>query len=291
MKTFVCLAGFPTAVIDAVAQRPAARFTGDNDNPPIARALREPYAYRFGMADFYLEELAKRIRALNIKDEASVVVAYAAYGGAEMARFLKAFFPFALCTPIKPFYPDQTPKAERRHALLRHVDTIEAGVDAVKAKARVVRDTFSGQPMSPLLLPLGNFRSDIVQPTVTALFDALPTDANPRARLADASDAIVRDHPLQRADGTAFFEDDRKLRFKSPGTDKHGAARLVGEGHRAHCLINGRVRLGGPFDALFHYDCQYARGNVDREYPNCHGTLQEPSKATHANIAPSDAVR
>ncbi len=291
MKTFVCLAGFPAAVIDAIGQRPAARFTGAQDNLPIARAIREPYAYRFGMADFYLQELAKRITALKIKDEASVIVAYAAYGGAEMQRFLGTFFPFALCTPIEPFYPDQAPKAGRRSTLLRHVDAIETAVADVQAKARVVRDTFSGQPMSPLLLPLRNFRSDVVRPEVAALFDNLPADADPRSRLGAASDAITIRHSLQRVNGTAFYEDDRQLRFKSPGTDRHGAARLVSEGHKTHCLINGRIRLGGPFDALFHYDCDYLRGTVDRAYPNCHDAIQAPAKATHANIAPSDAIR
>ena len=78
---------------------------------------------------------------------------------------------------------------------------------------------------------------------------------------------------------------------RPPGTDRHGAARLVGVGHKAYCLINGRVRLGGPFDALLHYDCDYERGAVDRKYLNCHGAPQEPAKATHVNIAPSDAIR
>ena len=291
MKTFVCLAGFPQPIVEEIHSRPAAHFTEAKDNTPIARALREPYAYRCGMEDFYHENLAKRVEALKIKDEVSIILVYANYVCNETKNFVGTFFPFALCAPINPMYPDKMPKHIRRSTLMTYVDEIEKTVARAKANARIIRDTFSGQPMSPLLLPLRNFKSDVLSTRVRGLFDTLPLDSAPRPGLKDALDAIKKSHPISRQSGVAYYEDQRKLRFKSPGTDRHGAARLVGAGHKASCLINGRVRLGAPIDALFHYDCDYERKELDREYPNCHCTLQKTAKTTHANIAPSDAIR
>ena len=294
MKTFVCLAGFPAEVVTAVGQRSAARFTGATDNQPIIRAIREPYAFRAGMSDFFLDALAKRIEALKILDEVSIVVVYAAYEGAETERFVGTFFPFALCAPVAPFYPDQAPKAQRRSVLMAFVDEVERTVASTRAKARAVRDALSGQPLSPLLLPLRNFKSEIVRPEIQALFGELPRQDDAKARLDSAVAAITTAHPLRRLQNgsrAAYFQDDRTLRFKSPGKDRHGMARALGDGHRPDCLINSRVRLGAPFDTLLHYDCDYGRGNVDRDYPNCHGESQAPAAKTHANIAPSDAVR
>ena len=166
------------------------------------------------------------------------------------------------------------------------------GGDSAQALAPDRQIWYSAAVFTPLLLPLSNFRSDVLAPQIRTLFDSLGTAENPRVEPGVSKDAILTQHPVNRREGhTPFFQDSRNLRFKSPGRDRHGRARLCGEGHENRCLLNSRVRLGGPFDALFHYDCEYERGGVDRIYPNCHGADAEPAVRTHVNIAPNDAIR
>lgn len=296
MKTFVCIAGLPKGVVEEIQRRSAKRFTGDATNPPIAFPVREPYGYREGMSDAYLGELSRRLRKVPHSQDAAILLAYVDYGDHETKCFVENFRPFALAAPIKPFYPDQAPKTERRSNLVHFVDGIAGIVDGVKERVRIVRDILSGRNFSPLLLPVRNFQSSVVRSSIYRLFEELGTASDPRAVLGDATKAMLARHPVRRLeeprnDRTRFFEDDRLLRFKSPGRNRHGMARSVGDGHRLSCFLGSRVRLGAPFDPLFHYDCEYERSGLDRYYPNCHGTDIAPAAATHVNIAPSDAVR
>lgn len=295
MHVLTCIAGLPKAVVDEIRSRPAKPFTGHADNRPIVRPIKPPYSFRAGMAEGYHQDLAGRIATLNPRDEASVILIYVAYPNDETQRFVESFFPFAIHAPLEPFDPDAGPKAERRAALLAYVDKIEVAVEALMSRMQTVRDMLSGRNFSPLLLPLANFKSDVVIPQITALFGGLGIAADPRAMLEQASHVIATAHPIRLMGGgknrTRFYEDLRRLRFKSPGSNRHAMAQQGGEGHRSTCLINGRVRLGGPFDSQFHYDCEYARGNVDRAYPNCHAASTEPANATYVNIAPSDYIR
>jgi hypothetical protein len=292
MKIMVCVAGLPHEVVEELHRLSPAMLTEDKTNPPIARPVIPPYMYRDGMSDAYHAELAKRLKELAPREDAAIILAYVAYEGTATSRFVRCFFPFAVTAPLKPFYPLRSPKQVRRHELRDYVDHVKEVIKQLRAHIRVVRDVFSGQNFTPLLLPLSNFRSDVLTPQITTLFHALGTAADPRRELDVSRHAILAHHPLQKLEGhTPYFQDDRKLRFKSPGRDRHGMARSSRDGHQNRCLINSRVRLGGPFDALFHYDCEYERGGVGRIYPNCHGADTEPAARTHVNIAPNDAIR
>jgi hypothetical protein len=292
MKMLVCMAGLPYEVAEEVKGLSAAVFTEDKDNTPIVKPIKPPYAFRDGMSEAYLNELAERISELNPREDAAVLLVYVAYEGEATLGFLKRFFPFALAAPLDPFYPDRFPKHERRKALRNYVDNMKTVVERLRGRAHVVRDVFSGQNFTPLLLPLRNFHSDVLAAQIEELFYGLGTIEDPRDRLERSKQAILAQHPLHRlASHTPFFQDNRQLRFKSPGKNRHGMARLIGEGHDHRCLIGARVRLGGPFDPLFHYDCEYERRNVDKTYANCHGASAEPAVKTHVNIAPSDAIR
>ncbi|MGC5799458.1 hypothetical protein [Sphingomonas sp. NFX23] len=295
MKVLTCIAGLPIAVADEIRSRSAKPFTGDAVNRPIIRPVKPPYGYRPGMAEGYHRDLEGRIATLNPRDEVAVILAYVAYQGDETQRFVDTFFPFAIHAPLDLFDPEAGPKAGRRAALLAYVDSVEVAIAALMARMHAVRDILSGRNFSPLLLPLANFKSDVVRPQIAALFGGLGTAVDPRAMLHQASQAIATAHPIQLAGigktRTRFYEDLRRLRFNSPGSNRHGMAQQGGTGHLPACLINGRVRLGGPFDSQFHYDCKYARGNVDRAYPNCHAVQTAPADATYVNIAPSDYIR
>lgn len=295
MQVLTCIAGLPCVVVDEIRSRSAKLFTGNTGNRPIVRPIKSPYGYREGMADGYHQDLAKKIAALNPRDEVAVILVYVAYQDDETQRFVDTFFPFAIHAPLDQFDPEAGAKSERRAALLAYVDSIEAAIAALMTKMSVVRDTLSGRNFTPLLLPLANFKSDVVRPQITQLFNILGTTADPRTMLELASKTITTAHPIRlRGHGkkkTRFYEDSRGLRFNSPGSNRHGMAQQGGAGHRPTCLINGRVRLGGPFDSQFHYDCDYARGNVDREFPNCHAKQTAPADPKYVNIAPNDYIR
>jgi hypothetical protein len=298
VKIVVCVAGLPRDAVDELLRRSPALFTEDKANLPIAHPVKWPYTYRHGMSDAYLEELANRLEGPFRLEDVAILLAYVDYGGEATSLFVRRFFPFALTAPIRPFYPTSAPPHERRHNLLLCVDDIKAVVAGLRVRARAVRNFLSGvENLTPLLLPLRNFRSNVLKPQIEKLFYGLGTVENLRAELDKAKQAILARHPLQRLQGRgehkSFFQDDRDLRFKSPGRNRHGMARLVdrGHGHEPRCLINSRVRLGGPFDALFHYDCDYEHGGVNPSYPNCHGAGTAPAVSTHVNIAPSDAIR
>jgi len=295
MQVLTCIAGLPTAVANEIRSRSAKPFTGDAANRPIVRPVKLPHGYRLGMAEGYHKDLEARIATLNPRDEVAVILAYVAYQGEETQRFVDTFFPFAIHAPLDPFDPEAGPKAERRAMLLDYVDNIEVAVAALMTRMHAVRDTLSGRNFSPLLLPLANFKSDVVRAQIAALFGELGTAVDPRTMLDQASQAIAAAHPIQLGGTgktrTRFYEDSRRLRFNSPGSNRHGMAQQGGAGHLPACLINGRVRLGGPFDSQFHYDCDYARGNVNRTYPNCHAVQTAPTDTKYVNIAPSDYIR
>lgn len=296
MQLIACIGGLPREAAEEIATMSPARFTGAKDNLPIIRAIRPPYEYRPGMSDYYLEEIVRRLEALPPTEDVGIALAYANYGPTS-GQFVEAFFPYAAVAPFDPFYPDAHEKHQRRAELLSFVERVRVVVATLRQRVAIVRDILSGQNFSPLTLPLRNFRSGVLNQAITEIFNALATTEDLRRVINDGCASILAEHPLKRAqDGRhrrhwPYFQDDRSLRFKSPGKDRHGMARLLAGSHLPTCLINSRTRLGGPLDALFHYDCDYENRDLDGSYPNCHGVGTEPSSTTHVNIAPSDAVR
>ena len=209
-------------------KRSPARFTEEKSNLPIVRPMKQPYSYRCGMSDAYLHELARRLECLNPTQDVAVLVAYVAYRSESTSHFVNSFFPFALAAPLRPFFRDQALRHERRKALLSYCDDIEIAVGRLRDKARVVRDVFSGQNFTPLLLPLRNFRSDILLPRVEELYGNLGTVDDPRATLLEAKNSLLRRHPIQHLveepDQPAYFQDGRRLRFRAwQQSARHGA--------------------------------------------------------------------
>ena len=296
MQFIVCIGGLPREAVEEIGATSPARFTGAKDNLPIIRAIKPPYEYRPGMSDYYLGEMVRRLGALPLTEEVGIALAYADYGPSS-EQFVEAFFPYAAVAPFDPFYPDAHEKHQRRAELLSFVERVRTAVAALRLRVAIVRDMLSGQNFSPLTLPLRNFKSGVLDQAIAGIFNALATTEDLRSVINDGCASILAKHPLKRMqDGRyrrqpPYFQDDRSLRFKSPGTDRHGAAQRLTGSHLPACLINSRARLGGPLDALFHYDCDYENRSLDRSYPNCHGVGTEPNSTTHVNIAPSDAVR
>jgi hypothetical protein len=279
--------------VDEILRRPGAVLTGRSGNSPIVRPLRPPFRYRLGMEEYYLRRLAERIEDLPNNCEVSVLVISVLYDTKSMHNFLTSFFPFALTASVPAHYPERFPRERRREELVAFVNRIVDCVSNLRSRARAVRDYLSGRNFTSLLLPIRNFRSTVLTGELRSLFESLSSVGDARAELARAEHDLQRVHPLRRAGkGTLpFFEDARNLRFKSPGQNRHGMARRVAGDHKPQCLIGSRVRFGGPYDPLFHYDCEYEGGGASGLYPNCHDAECTPAAATHVNIAPNDAIR
>lgn len=288
MHLFVCLAGFSQEVLQEISKRPA-RFTGNKNISPIATPISPPFFYRQGMENYYHQKLSLKIREAGHGDDVGVIVAYSNYSQSE--HFVSRFFPFALVAPIEPFYYNACPANSRRSDLLKFVDRAELIVRDLRSRAAVMRDHLSGQNFSPLTLPIRNFKSSNLQERLKTLF-TLSGAGDARSAIQDVTHALIQQHPLKKDAGhRPYFVDERGLRFKSPGKDRHGWNRGGNFGHRPECHINSRVRLGAPLRANFHYDCDHERRKMDTTYPNCHGMLHTPTKHTHVNIAPNDAIR
>lgn len=292
MKYLVCLAGFSSEVVGELQSRSPGSLTEDKSTPPIVRPMKEPLTYRPGMSEYYLKSLCEKFDPRRVKEDFAIILVYVDYGGDATEKFLADFFPFALVASAEPFYPHTVPFKFRKNRIRKYVTSIEDTLGGLRARARIVRDQFSGNNFSPLLLPLKNFQSKVLEPNARKLFESMSTSTDLRAELCDAESNIKISHPLKRKkDKQPFFEDDRHLRFCSPGRNRHGMARVIAGTHEPRCLLSARVRFGGPFDPLFHYDCAQSRGGVAKVYPNCHGESVKPGAKTHVNIAPNDAIR
>ena len=291
MHLFVCIAGLPTELAVEITSNSPVRFTGSQDNLPIVRRIKEPLVYRPGMSDYYLEEIARRISSVKSNDEVSVLLAYVDYGGYS-SEFVRQFFPFALAAPIRPFYPNVYPKNSRRSEMLNFLSEAQHTIENLRRRAAIVRDHLSGQNFSPLTLPLKNFKSEVLVSVLNNIFDNLGSVEDPHAMIQTSRQIIEARHPIVRTqDHLPYFQDERGLRFKSPGRGMHGWNRNVSLGHKHACLINSRARFGGSLKPNFHYDCEYERRKLDDAYPNCHDEKQSPTQNTHVNIAPNDAIR
>ncbi len=289
MHIFVCLAGLPKEAFAEVSRRPAC-FTGNKHVALIAAPIASQFSYHPKMEDYYLGRLSRQISQIHQNQDVGVVLAYVNYPKAD--DFVSRFFPFALVEPIEPFYYNARPAHTRRSDLLGFVKRVELVTTNLRQRAAVMRDHLSGQNFSPLTLPVRNFRSKNLQFELQTLFRELSRTVDARSFINDVSNAIIREHPLKKAVGfLPYFEDERGLRFKSPGRDRHGCSRGGISEHNTDCHINSRVRLGGPLKANFHYDCHYEHRDLDVAYPNCHDSPDSPARNTHVNIAPNDAIR
>lgn len=300
MAVLVCIAGLTQAVIEEIGRDPA-RFSGEDGNIPIVNPINGILSYRPSMSDAYIDKLYKRTCALPATEDVSIVLAYARYPGAETRRFVGDFFPFAATVAFEPFYYEAAPKAERRRKLGVFLDGLADKLNILRKSALQMKDRLSGQNFSPLTLPVRNFRSSIVRPTIEALFSELGKSDNPADMIDAAVTAILSSHPVRRIPyeernhptdpNKPYFRDDRRLRFKSPGNDLHGLMEELTNGHIKACLLSSRVRIGGPIIARFHYDCDYfPKREVKDTFANCHDQPTVAKKTSHANIAPSDAV-
>ena len=150
---------------------------------------------------------------------------------------------------------------------------------------------------TPLLLPLRNFRSEVLREKLLQLQSSLRERAskeNVVSLIAEVAKQFEQTHPLKQTDSSnrKCFIDDKNVQFHTPGTAAHGLARPSDQ-HAVECFLGAYRRFGAPFRSAFHYDCQkHGAGNLRGHFYTCHGTdACQMEGDPHLNIAPNDFVR
>jgi hypothetical protein len=208
-----------------------------------------------------------------------------------------AFFPYALTISVPDFNFLDRCSTKRSN---QKKNELVAAVGRAAARLRksvgpIRRELSTSRSKTPFLLPLQNFRSDVLRNILARGANELAKAADCDRTLAEFRNLIERPHPRVALDHdrVRHFRDGRGLFFKAPPARwEHGVPHPSGGGkHLPDCLFSSRVRLGAPYRASFHYDCQYANGRITENFPNCHSEDQEIRGQTHVNISPNDWVR
>lgn len=288
MKTVMILAGLSVEAHDRIRRENASSFA------PNGKLIVKPLpseGYTAAYAKTIIDEAHSYVHSLKENDEACILMCYV--GGQDNAEntFLANFFPFALVRNINPIDTSTAnSKNEKNKILNDYFRYILSETIQLRGISRSVKEKTEIRNLTPLLLPVVNFRSDVFIGLMNSLFHNLGRSTNVSLLLQNSIDEFFRHHPKARPNGDRrYCFSDGRMYFKSPGSDRHGFRRTNGTGHTNTCLLNARSRLGGTFDHQFHYDCSAVKGSLAAGYPNCHGVLTPP-KPTHVNIAPNDYI-
>lgn len=289
-KHVVVLAGLSVEIHDLVRARSAGRFV------PHGRLVVKPLSRRVQYSDDYALSIMKEVHhyatSLPEREPLSIIVCYVNSGDAAVELFIKRFFPCALIVSLQPFRPGHwwNNNNALKAQLNDYVDYLESeSRRSIDLSFRVKRFT-DIQNLTPLLLPLRNFRSTALRDMLTSLFWNLSINDQPEELISTAVDRFFHSHPrIKAGTDSRHCYSDGMLYFQSPGRHRHGYFRNNSGSHRLECLLNARSRLGGPYKYDFHYDCEPVKGKLASEYPNCHDAFSRP-KPDHVNICPNDYV-
>lgn len=289
MKIAVVIAGLSVEVHDKVRESSSNLFA------PNGKLVLKPIpaaGYDGRYAASIIDEVFQYAKQLPESDELSVMICYVDRHETQTKTFLQNFFPFALTRPLKEIeFNCGSRKSERARVMNQYVDYLARETLALRKLASAVKEKTEVHNLTPLLLPVENFKSEKFKSILLHLFEHIGSSSEPRSLLDRSIQEFLQHHPKLKPPGSELScFSDGILFFKSPGRHRHGFYRhKKDDGHKAICLLNARCRLGGPYDYTLHYDCSPKRGGLAAHYPNCHGEMTEP-KPTHINIAPNDYI-
>ena len=292
MKTVVVLAGLPVEAHDHVRAVSSKRFAPDGYL--ALKPIKGNFGYPQKQVSEYIDEICRYMAGLDESTQVSVSLAYVDYGDQSTQAFVEGFFPFAIKRPLSAYRPEEHPhlnKNQRASKRNEYVKTLITEVAALRDRAALVHERTNVHNVTPLLLPIRNFRSGALTAMLSKLYHEVGVHPDPRQLLEQEVGKFLAAHPRVRPPNSQMScFSDGALFFKSPGNNRHGFYRHTNKGgHVSECLLNARSRLGGTYDYTFHYDCTQVRGSLASRYPNCHGGDGQP-KPTHVNIAPNDYV-
>lgn len=234
------------------------------------------------------------IKHLQDNEEVSILLLYVNFEDDSTIKFLEPFFPFSLPLPIAPVDDQPMPNKQALRTRLNGLaETIVRASETLRRKSKRISGFTSVANLSPLLLPVGNFRAKEFVEILKGVFDnAWRCDDIPKL-IKDSYRRFYSKYPLTFADENRramHCFSDGYLYFKSPGKNRHGFLKNhMADAHAPTCILNARSRLGGVYSHTLHYDCQACTGSLHSTYDNCHGEKMPP-KEKHVNIAPNDYI-
>ena len=221
------------------------------------------------------------------QEPVSILLLYLNASDRSESVLLDAFFPMALPFSISVIDPYGDGQLLNRKAIKK---LIVEGAQRLRDVYPKVSDKTQVANISPLLLPLRNFRSGALTNMLKELYDRLGKHDSPGDLIGEVVNRFKTLHPpVKPPDGAQHCYTDGNLYFKSPGRNRHGFFRNAGKNaHSDECILRARSRLGGSIPYTLHYDCTPLR-QLAKAYPNCH-CEDTPPKEKHVNIGPSDFI-
>lgn len=301
MRFVIACLGVPQAAFNAVRDSGARIAQGNGEL--VCMPLRHgASAYDQRYLGQFIEDFAGRVerdKDSKLRDTGFAAIYIQLH--TEGDRLLEqVFFPSTLTWPIDWRIEHGTPTTQRRSINALVVRLAEAAASAKRAIEALSKEANERANKTPLLLPMKNFRSAILEERARALGAAVGAALDPEAAVREFAADFELTHPStaeepegHRRKRSFGFTDDRGIFFRSPGRDRHAFARIAPGGeHPPACLLSGRRRLGAPYDPAFHYDCSRAGGaTLDGAFHGCHEPPSPRSGNRHLNIAPNDFVR
>jgi hypothetical protein len=296
MKFVIGFAGIPHDVYEQVYKKRDAITTPEAE---FVSTPLKPYVYTYGEehADFFSNEFERRIRDDHHNElaDTAFAVIYVNHDDRSTAAFRKHFFPSTLVVSVDWAIEWGSPTTIRQSGN-RLIDCLIVASKTVRSSLGPLKKELTERSnKTPFLLPTRNFRSQTFVHTLQQLQENLVVSGNKTDTIRTFAKTFERNHPLRQDDPKKpwFFVDDRNIRFRAPGRDRHAFARPDYSGDHSHaCLLAGRRRLGAPFDPAFHYDCTRGQENLKASFVKCHGEDESELEGDpHLNIAPNDFVR
>ena len=294
MFDVVLVAGVPVQVFDKLSKESGKRFA------PNGRFISKPSVwegYDREAETRFINEIYQYVISLPERAKVSVSLLYVDYENDSTRRFVEGFFPFALVRPVEPFRTTHcTTKQSANQQMNSYLALINEELDQLKQRRSIIKLHTEVHNLTPLLLPVRNFRNAAFHEMLRRLFESAGVCLELKAKLNEEIRLFFQRCPRVypptsgRAPRGQHCMSDGILYFASPGRDRHGHLRTRDAAlHEQRCLLNARSRLGGWYDHSLHYDCEPVRGSLDRFYRNCHFSEVAPS-AHHVNIAPNDYI-
>ncbi|BBI19225.1 hypothetical protein EKJ_00720 [Qipengyuania flava] len=294
MNFCIGLAGVPNSHFDQV-YRARSKFLA-NDCELIAETLKDkdPEYYAKRHVNFFHKKFHQKISEdhHNKLSDTFFVIFYIDKGRLS-DRFSSQFFPSILTVPITWDAEPGSMTIRGRAANDLVVKLREAIIQVRDIADSLRRELKDRDQSTPWLLPLKNFRSKVYQKLLFDVHAGMRADQDIDQILSVASNEFRRHHPSKKIGQRhrRCFVDDRKIEFHPPGNARHAYARANYGSHPRSCLLNGRRRLGFPYDRAFHFDCASGDRKLVAEMASCHGETQRFEGSPHLNVAPNDNVR
>jgi hypothetical protein len=284
------IAGLTTPAFDRI------RRESENLLAPGGKVVLTPNQAAVGYSQRHADDLiahAHQIAAsIDEVQRFKTLLLYMDFADQSTERLLDRFFPFSLPLGLEPFVsPEDTGKRVRNERLNELATRVVVGSRRLRERSRLISAFTDVANLTPLLLPLRNFRSESLRAMLRTLYRQLASSPNPEELIKTEIRDFFAQCPRTHA-GTEVRHCfcDGELYFRSPGKHRHGYFRQSPSGgHLSSCLLNARSRIGGSYDYRFHYDCEPKKGRLRTAYEDCHGAMTV-AKSTHVNIAPNDFI-